>query len=99
MTNEEKKSRWNALKVALCKEIFAQVYVIRICNILSIIQMSVTGRRYLLANIKLKSRGGDGDQDIDKGILDILNDENNLRKEEDSDSEEGNHEHPEESKE
>ncbi len=99
MTNDEKKERWNALKIALCKEIFAQVYVIRICNIISIIQMSVTGRRYMLANMKLKSKGNDPDLDIDKGILDILNDEKNLKKEDESESEHSAEEHAEETKE
>ena len=50
--------------------------------------MSVTGRRYLLAHLRLKTTGEDGDLFDDKGILEILNDEKNLRKDDESESEE-----------
>ena len=50
--------------------------------------MSVTGRRYLLANLRLKTTGEDGDLLDDKGILEILNDEKNIRKEGESESDE-----------
>lgn len=73
--------------MALCKQIFAQVYVIRVCNIISLIQMSVTGRRYLLVSFKAKQKLNDDLDDFDNGVMNILNDEGNLRRDDESESE------------
>ncbi len=42
----------------------------------------------MLANLRLKTTGEDGDLLDDKGILEILNDEKNIRKEGESESDE-----------
>ena len=55
MTTPQKVERWESLKLALFKQVHGLLYTTRIVNLMSTLQLSLTGQRYY--NLELKKQG------------------------------------------
>ena len=52
LTTPQKLERWDSLKLALFKQVRGLLYTTRIVNLMSTLQLSLTGQRYY--NLELK---------------------------------------------
>jgi len=62
LSPQEKQRRWKSLKNSVFFSLFDQLYAVRISNMVSVITMTQTGKRYFRNEIVLKqsSSGADG---------------------------------------
>ena len=61
LTSQEKQQRWKAFKKAVFHSLFDQLYAIRIANLISLLTITQTGKRYFRNEVLLKGGSSPGE--------------------------------------